>query len=121
MVEELKVGSAPEDQILAVEDKTFRILGEEVLPGCSKLPEDARPIGDGFVFFPQRRTNPKIPSYFLIPPIEFRELEELRDRLSIKDIVSVSPSTLTDQHIRSTLGFPPDKEYATILIGFDNT
>ena len=120
MVEELNAGNAPQDQILAVEGKTFRILGEEVLPGCSKLPEDARPIGDGFVFFPQRRTNPKIPSYFLIPPIEFRELDELRDRLSIKHVVSVSPSTLTDQHIRSTLGFPPDDEYATILIGFDN-
>jgi hypothetical protein len=121
MVEELNDGQVPQDQILTVEDKAFRILGEEVLPGCSKLPEDARPIGDGFVFFPQRRTNPKLPSYFLIPPIEFKELDELRDRLSIKHVVSVSPSTLTDQHIRSTLGFPPDKEYATILIGFDNT
>ena len=120
MVEELIDGEVPQDQILTVEDRAFRILGEEVLPGCSKLNEDARPIGDGFVFFPQRRTNPKIPSYFLIPPIEFRELDEIGDRLSIERVASVSPSTLTDQYIRTTLGFPPDDTCATILIGFDH-
>ena len=121
MVEELDEHGAPDEQILTVEENTFRILGEEVLPGCEKLHQDARPIGDGFVFYPQRRNNPKIPSYFLIPPIEFRELEESRDRLSITHVVSVSPSTLTDQYIRTALGFPHDADYATVLIGFDRT
>jgi len=121
MVEKLDEHGAPDDQVLTVEENTFRILGEEVLPGCTMLPQDARPIGDGFVFYPQRRNNPKIPSYFLIPPIEFKELEESREQLSIKHVVSVSPSTLTDQHIRTALGFPPDDDCATVLIGFDRT
>ena len=120
MVEEYKAGDGPQDHILTVEGKTYRILGEEVLPGCSSVPDDARLIGDGFVFYPQRRKNPKIPSYFLIPPIEFKELDELRDQLCIARVASVSPSTLTDQHIRAALGFPLDEAYATILIGFDN-
>ena len=120
MVEELGDGEAPQEQMLSVEGNVYRILGEEVLPGCSAVSHDARPIGDGFVFYPQRRKNPKIPSYFLIPPIEFKELEEQHEQLGIDRVASVSPSTLTDQHIRSALGFPNDEAYATILIGFDN-
>jgi hypothetical protein len=122
MVEELDgtgMTDEPHDHVLNVEGKTYGILGEEVLPGRSTLPQDARPIGDGFVFYPRRRTNPKIPSYFLIPPIEFGELEESRHRLSISHVVSVSPSTLTDQVIRNSLGFPVDDAYATVLIGFN--
>ena len=119
MVEELGDKKAPQEQIIAVEGKTYRILGEEVLPGCSSVSDDARPIGDGFVFYPRRRKNPKIPSYFLIPPIEFEELEGMREQLGIDNVVSVSPSTLTDQHIRVELGYPLDDAYATILIGFD--
>jgi hypothetical protein len=119
MVEEWEQGKMPEEQILSCEGKNYHILGEEVLPGSTDVADDARPIGDGFVFYPQRRKDPKIPSYFLIPPIEFRELEEQCDELRIKQVVSVSPSTLTDQHIRSALGFPLDEAYATILIGFD--
>ena len=120
MVEEWEQGEAPKEQILSCEGRNYHILGEEVLPGSTSVPDDARPIGDGFIFYPQRRKDPKIPSYFLIPPIEFRELDERCDELRINHVVSVSPSTLTDQHIRSALGFPLDDAFATILIGFDS-
>jgi len=120
MVEELGDNEVPQDQVLAVEGKSYRILGEEVLPDSSSVSDDARPIGDGFVFYPRRRKNPKIPSYFLIPPIEFKELEGMREQLGIDNVVSVSPSSFTDQHIRVELGYPLDDAYATILIGFDN-
>ena len=121
LVEELLTGEVPEGQDLRVEDKTFRILGEEVLPHNKNVPANARRIGEGFVFFPERRSNPKTPSYFLIPPIEFQELEERREQLHIRNVWSVSPSALTDQYIRNTLGFPHDDAYATILIGYDRT
>lgn len=120
MVEELEEGNAPEDQMFTVEDRTFLILGEEVLPGSTKIPENARRIGDGFVFFPERRSSPKTPSYFLIPPIAFQELDDVNGELHITHVVSVSPSALADQYIRTTLGFPPDDTCATILIGFDH-
>lgn len=120
MVEELKEGNAPEDQMFTVEDRTFLILGEEVLPGSTKIPENARRIGDGFVFFPERRSSPKTPSYFLIPPIAFQELDDVNGEFHITHVVSVSPSALADQYIRTALGFPPDDTCATILIGFDH-
>jgi hypothetical protein len=119
LVEELQCENAPEGQLLAFEGRAFRILGEEILPHDKKMPANARRIGDGFVFFPDRRKDSKIPSYFLIPPIEFQELDNRREELQIKNVWSVSPSALTDQYIRSTLGFPQDEAYATILIGFD--
>jgi hypothetical protein len=121
MVEEVKEKNPPKEQILTVGGRTFRILGEEVMEEGSELPADARPLGEGFVFFPPRRSDPKLPCFFLVPPIPFGELDEEGDRLSIARVVSVSPSTLTDQFIRDALGFPQDDEYATVLIGFDNT
>jgi hypothetical protein len=120
LVEELQAGNAPEGQRLAFEGKTFRVLGEEILPHDKKVPANARRIGEGFVFFPDRRNDPKIPSYFLIPPIEFQELDQRREELHIKDVWSVSPSALTDQYIRTTYGFPQDEAHATILVGFDH-
>jgi hypothetical protein len=119
LVEELPDEDIPTDHVLTVEGGNYRILGEEVLPGSGRLPENARQIGDGFVFFPQRRSSPKIPSYFMIPPIEFPELDDAGAQLDITRVVSVSPSTLADQFIRTTFGFPSDASYATILIGFD--
>ena len=119
LVEEVQANEPAEDQQLVVEGKVFRILGEEILPHYPKPPADARRIGDGFAFFPDRRNDPKIPSYFLIPPIAFQELDERCDELRIKNIWSVSPSALTDQYIRNELSFPQDDAYATILIGFD--
>jgi hypothetical protein len=119
MVEEMEGEWKPEDHVLTVEERSYRILGEEVLNGKDFYPPDARRIGESFVFFPERRNNPKIPSYFLIPPIEFAELEERSEGLGITNIWSVSPSALTDQDIRTRLSYPQDDAYATILIGCD--
>jgi hypothetical protein len=119
LVEEVQSEEPAEDQQLIFEGKKFRILGEEILPHDKEVPAHARRIGDGFAFFPDRRNDPKIPSYFLIPPIEFPELDGRCEALRIKNIWSVSPSALTDQYIRTTLAFPQDDAYATILIGFD--
>ena len=121
LVEELPDGEIPADDVLTAEGRGYRILGEEVLPGTGRLPENARQIGDGFVFFPDRRSSSKIPSYFMIPPIEFPELDDAGAQLSITRVVSVSPSALADQFIRNTFEFPPDETCATILIGFDHS
>jgi hypothetical protein len=123
MVEEMPEKETAEERhaehLLKVEGETFLILGEEVMNRFQNYAEDARKIGDGFVFFPERRSSAKAPSYFLIPPIAFVELDERSAELHIRDVWSVSPSALTDQYIRTTLGFPIDDAYATILIGFN--
>jgi hypothetical protein len=124
MVEEIPEKETTEEKharhLLTVGGKTFLILGEEVMNRYQHYDEDARKIGDGFVFFPERRSSAKTPSYFLIPPIAFAELDERSEELRIREVWSVSPSALTDQYIRTTLGFPIEDAYATILIGYDS-
>ena len=104
-----------EENFLVIDQKRYRILGEEIL-GRNISPQD---FSGAFEYHLDRRTDPGTPSYFILPPVPFLELEDKKDALEIEDIISASPSTLSDDFIREVSGFSKNKDYATILVGFN--
>ncbi len=105
--------------LLEVGERRFRILGEEVLASRQPYREKTLFLADSFVLFPERRAAPRVPSYFLMPPLGFPELEQRKEELRIRRVISVSPSTLSDQLLREACAFAPDTALATLLVGFD--
>jgi len=81
--------------------------------------EPSVPVDDSFVIFPDRRSGPAVPCFFLLPPLPFPELESRAAGLGIRDIISVSPSLAADAYVRDLFDFPPTNVLATILIGFN--
>jgi hypothetical protein len=119
LVEEDPGGSAPPEHRVVVEGAAYRIVGEEVL--ASRLPyaEKTIALGDSFVIFPDRRSSDRVPSYFLVPPLDFPELDSISKRLGITGVLSISPSARADGCLREACGFPEDPALATLLIAFD--
>jgi hypothetical protein len=115
-VEPLPAGEPP---LLEVGEHRFRILGEEVLASRKPYREKTLFLADSFVLFPERRAVPRIPSYFLMPPLGFPELEQRQEQLGIQRIISISPSALSDIILREVCSFRPDTALATLLVGFD--
>ena len=109
---------SPEHRI-TVEGKTYRIVGEEVLASRKRYAEKTISLGDSFVIFPARRSSTARPSYFLVPPLGFPELEAIAGRLGISGVLSISPSANADTRLRDECGFPPDPALATLLVAFD--
>jgi hypothetical protein len=110
---------AAEAAVLAVGERRFRVLGEEVLDPTRVYAEKTMRLGGSFVVFPERRSSPKTPSYFLVPPLGFQELEEAGEGLGLERIISVSPSAPADGLLRELCGFPPDPAQATLLVAAD--
>jgi hypothetical protein len=119
LVEEDPQKTAPPGQRVVVEGTTYRVVGEEVLASRSPYTEKIIALGDSFVIFPDRRSSNTVPSYFLIPPLGFPELEVIADRLGIAGVLSISPSAQADSCLRESCGFPADPALATLLIAFD--
>jgi hypothetical protein len=105
--------------VLHIEHKHYRIIGEEILDSNRKYAEKYISLGDSFVIYPERRGSNIKPAFFLVPPLTFPELDERREHFKIKDIVSVSPSSLVDDYLRESFGFVKDKIFATLLIGYN--
>lgn len=107
-------------QFLRDGERLYRIIGEELFAGEEKPEEPHFLLSDGFALFTERRSGTRHrPAWFLIPPIAFPELEERKEELGIRNIVSVSPSAGSDMLLREMFGFDPSPRYATILIGMD--
>ena len=119
LVEELQPGDCPAEHCISVKGKSYRIVGEEVLASRSPYSEKTITLGESFVIFPDRRSSNRTPSYFLVPPLGFPELEELRQQLGIAGVLSISPSAQADTCVREACGFPPDPSLATLLVAFD--
>jgi hypothetical protein len=109
----------PAGQVLEAEGARYRILGEEVLASRRPYAEKTLFLAGSFVLFPERRASPGTPSFFLIPPLGFAELEERKAELAIHRIISISPSSQSDLILREACGFPADTGCATLLVGFD--
>lgn len=118
MVEEKGVDSV-DRHVLQIEQKHYRIIGEEILDSKQQYTEKIMSLGDSFVLYPERRDSKIRPAFFLIPPLPFPELAERREHFKIKDIVSVSPSTLVDDYLRDSFGFTKETTFATLLIGYN--
>jgi hypothetical protein len=119
LVEEQAGGADPPGHRITVEGKTYRIVGEEVLASRKPYTERTIALGDSFVIFPERRSSDKTPSFFLVPPLGFPELEEIRGRLGIEGVISISPSAQADSFLRSACGFSEDPGLATLLVALD--
>jgi len=110
---------AGQPALLEVGERRYRILGEEVMESRKPYREKTLFLADSFVLFPERRATPRTPSYFLMPPLGFPELESRREELGIRRILSISPSALSDLILREACAFPRDSTLATLLVGFD--
>jgi hypothetical protein len=120
LAEAAGAGGPPEaGQILEAEGARYRILGEEVLAARRPYAEKTLFLAESFVLFPERRASPGMPSFFLIPPLGFAELEERQEELGIHRVISISPSSRSDLILREACGFPADTGCATLLLGFD--
>lgn len=121
MVEEAENEEPPEDKRLEIAGCRFYIVGEEVLDKKREYAEEHVFFQRDFVLFPGRRKRRHhIPALLMIPPIPFPELEEKKQQFAIDNIMSVSPSTQSDDYLRTAYRMPNLPEYATILIGWDN-
>ncbi len=109
----------PVGQVLEADGARYRILGEEVLDSRRPYAEKTLFLADSFVLFPERRASSARPSFFLIPPLGFAELERRQGELGICRIISISPSSQSDLILREACGFPEDTSLATLLVGFD--
>ena len=119
MVEEVEATDAVHDNIAFLDGKWYRIVGEEIFNRNDSFQEEHIFISSGFVLFPERRKNREhIPSYFLMPSVAFPELEH-KD-LDITDIISASPSSLSDDYLRDKYKLSKDNQLATILVGFND-
>jgi hypothetical protein len=120
LVEEPEETTEPAAESVTCGGKRYPIIGEEVIDKNKTYEEEHMFFQEGFVMFPKRRRNRhNVPSHFLIPPVPFPELEEKKDYFSIKNIMSVSPSTTCDDFLRQQYNFSKEPKYATILVGFD--
>jgi len=108
-------------QVLEADGERYRVLGEEVLASRRPYAEKTLFLADSFVLFPERRASPARPSFFLIPPLGFPELERRQEELGVCRVISISPSSQSDLILREACGFPVDTSLATLLVAFDLT
>lgn len=98
-------------------DDDGAVIGKEMLPGETIKPaerEKAIFLGKDFVIFAGRGRGKG--ARFVLPPVQFREVEELP---GVKNVCSSSPSTAGDLFIRKSKGLDDDPKLASILVGFD--
>jgi hypothetical protein len=109
-------GNAP---ALTVAGKQYTIVGEEVTGSVEACAEPVIPLDGSFVMFPERRRNPMVPCFFLLPPLPFPELEGVRAEMGLQEIMSISPSLASDAWLREAFGFSASNSLATLLVGFN--
>ncbi len=120
MVEELD-GAVPGPHELCIEQRRYRVIGEEIIGDPSQYGGEAIFLADTFAMFPERRTGRQVPCLFILPPLPFPELDARGVELGIVDVVSISPSIAVDDYLRETYGFPQTNDLATLLVGFNKT
>jgi hypothetical protein len=120
MVEDLGPAEEMSDHSVEVGDSLYHVVGEEVFDSNRHFDEKITFFSSGFVLFPERRKGRAgIQAYFLIPTVQFPELEEKQEEIGIRGIVSVSPSSAADDFLRNAYELEKSPEYATILVGFN--
>ncbi len=98
-------------------DEDGVVIGRELLKGDVVKEEPGRKtlyLGKDFVIFHDGRSGRN--ARFVLPPVPFAEVEALPFAARV---VSSSPSTAGDLHVRRSAGLDDDPKLATVLIGFD--
>ena len=95
------------------------VIGEEII--CGKKPacvkgEKTMQLGKDFIIYCSRAKEKGRNSRFILPPVPFPEIEELK---FARKVVSSSPSTLGDVELKRSIGIDDDPKLASILVGFD--
>jgi hypothetical protein len=106
----------PEPTVMLIADEDT-IVGTEVIPGSKGKFEGLDNIMwlcEDFIIYLDRQ--PKYREFFYMPPVSFPELNA-GDGYS--DVVSCSPSPLSDIIIKNKHDLDDDPLNATILVGFD--
>jgi len=104
---------------LTVAGKQYTVVGEELTGSLEEYAEPVVSLDGSFVMFPGRRRNSAVPCYFLLPPLPFPELDEMSAELGLRDVMSISPSLVSDGFLRETFRFSSSNTLATLLVGFD--
>lgn len=107
---------SPQQNLVHIVDRKGQIIGEYLSEERRKEVmgrEDAVWISDDFVLYADLDISGE--PYVRIPPMSFPLLEDLP---GINNLISGSVSTLTDDFLRSILGFSETKDW-TQLVGFD--
>ncbi len=116
VIKDTRFRPPPEPTVLMMGD-TDMVIGTEILPGQHSRYREMDNIcwlGDDFVVFTDKA--PKSKEFFLMPPVSFPELEQVP---GASNIVSCSPSPLSDMIIKNHYGLEDDPKLASILVGFD--
>ncbi|HKZ89838.1 MAG TPA: hypothetical protein VJ300_06230 [Thermoplasmata archaeon] len=105
----------PEPTLLLV-DERGRVLGQEIIPGLPVAHPGTKAVrlGRDFLLFADQESSGRL--RFVLPPVRFPELEDVRD---IDRLVSASPDPPQDDYLRARFGIPPGTELASILVGYD--
>ncbi len=98
-------------------DADGRVIGWELLPGeKAKHPPGAKVLylGKDFVICYDGKGGRN--ACFVLPPVPFKEVEELE---GMRNVCSSSPSSVGDLFLKRSVGLHDDPKLASILIGFD--
>jgi hypothetical protein len=107
---------SPQEHLVHIVDERGQIIGEYLPEGRREgmdLGEDAYFLSDDFVIYGDVEIVGE--PYFRIPPMTFLPLEGMP---GIRNLVSASISTVSDDYIRERLGFADTKHW-THLVGYD--
>jgi len=108
---------SPQENLVHMVDQKGQIIGEYLPKGRrekTELPDNAYLLSEDFVLYGDVDIVGE--PYFLLPPMDFPPLEDIS---GIKNLVSASISTVSDDYIRSRLGYGESKHW-THLVGFDH-
>ncbi|MBZ9571272.1 hypothetical protein KQY27_06915 [Methanobrevibacter sp. TMH8] len=112
----------PSSPTLFLVTEDGKILGHDIFSKEEKEKyendEKAYFLSDDFVLFKEDIGNkdfkPK-KQYFILPPVEFPELNHLD---IVSEVISSSPSTESDIYLKRKYGIPEDPKIATIIVSF---
>ena len=80
---------------------------------------DVQFLSDDFIVYMDVLNNHNLEKgneYLLLPPVPFPELDSFNN---ICDVISSSPSTLSDEYLKEEFGFNQDSSIATIFVSFN--
>ncbi|MCG7844172.1 MAG: hypothetical protein MIO90_01920 [Methanomassiliicoccales archaeon] len=107
---------SPQEHLVHIVDQKGQIIGEYLPEGRREnvqLRENAYLISEDFILYGDVEIVGE--PYFRIPSMTFPPLEDMP---GLKNLVSASISTLSDDHIRKRLGYENTNHW-THLIGYD--